>query len=105
MDGYEGLTIGAKAPALDVDHWISNGSGKYPEVTEFEPGKVYVVEFWATWCIPCIRAMPHIIGLQEEYADQGVQFISISREKLETVSGFLQQEYGGPGKCKNLWAS
>ncbi len=102
LDGYEGLTIGAKAPALDVDHWISNGSGKYPEVTEFEPGKVYVVEFWATWCIPCIRAMPHIIGLQEEYADQGVQFISISREKLETVSGFLQQEYGGPGNARTF---
>ena len=43
------LTIGSKAPALDVEHWVQNGEGKFKPVTKFENGKVYIVEFWATW--------------------------------------------------------
>jgi len=46
------LTIGSKAPSIDVEHWVSDGNGKFKPVTEFEADKVYVVEFWATWCGP-----------------------------------------------------
>jgi thiol-disulfide isomerase/thioredoxin len=84
------LKIGDKAPQLDVKHWISKGKGKFKEVKEFEDGKVYVVEFWATWCGPCIMSMPHIVKLQEKFADSGVQIISISDEDLETVEDFLK---------------
>ena len=42
------LTIGSKAPLLNIEHWISNGNGKFKPVTTFTPGRVYVVEFWAT---------------------------------------------------------
>ncbi|SMP67061.1 AhpC/TSA family protein [Neorhodopirellula lusitana] len=86
------MTIGSPAPALDIAHWIQDGEGRYPKVTEFEPEKVYVVEFWATWCGPCIRSMPHIVELQESYADRGVQVVSITRENLETVDTFLDRE-------------
>lgn len=44
------LTIGSKAPPLNVEHWISNGNGQFKPVTTFTPGRVYVVEFWATSC-------------------------------------------------------
>lgn len=89
------LTIGSDAPALDVEHWVQDGGGKFKPVTKFESGKVYVVEFWATWCGPCIMSMPHLASVQEEYASKGVQLVSISDEDLETVEKFLEREVRG----------
>lgn len=86
------LTVGSKAPVLDVEHWVQDGKGKFKPVKEFAPGKVYVVEFWATWCGPCIMSMPHLAELQTSMADKGVQIISISDEDLETVEKFLERE-------------
>lgn len=86
------LTIGSDAPALDVEHWVHKNQDKLPPVTKFEAGKVYVVEFWATWCGPCIASMPHLAELQTQMADKGVRIISISDEDLETVEEFLNRE-------------
>ena len=92
--GAAEMTIGSKAPSIDVEHWVQDGEGKFGKVTDFEPGKVYVVEFWATWCGPCIMSMPHIAQVQADYADKDVQVISISDEDLDTVAGFLERDNG-----------
>ena len=88
------LTIGDKAPKLDIEHWFSTGSG-FDKVSDFEPGRVYVVEFWATWCGPCIGSMPSLAELQEKYADKGVQIVSISDEPKATVEKFLDRKLPG----------
>ena len=87
------LGISSKAPALDVEHWIQDGNGFFKPVTEFKPGQVYVVEFWATWCPPCVASMPHLAELQQQYRGQGVQIISISDEPLEEVEAFLERPH------------
>ncbi|GAB4385638.1 MAG: TlpA disulfide reductase family protein [Phycisphaerales bacterium] len=56
------LWVGSDAPALAVSQWV-----KGEPVEGFKPGHVYVVEFWATWCGPCIAGMPHLSELQERY--------------------------------------
>ena len=91
----ETLTVGDAAPKLDVEHWVSLGHDKFKPVTKFEDGKVYVVEFWATWCGPCIASMPHLAETQEKYAGKGVQIVSVSDEDLGTVEKFLEREVRG----------
>lgn len=89
------LTIGDKAPKLDIEHWVSDRDGQFSGFTGFENDKVYIVEFWATWCGPCISSMPHIVETQDKYADKGVQIISVSNEDLETVEKFLKKTVRG----------
>jgi thiol-disulfide isomerase/thioredoxin len=67
------LMVGDRAPELAIGEWV-----KGDEVTGFEEGKVYVVEFWATWCGPCIGGMPHVSELQKEYKDKGVTVIGVN---------------------------
>lgn len=86
------LTVGSVAPPLDVEHWVNLGDGKFKPVTEFAEGHIYVVEFWATWCGPCIASMPHLAELQREFSDDDVQIISISDEPLKTVKTFLKRK-------------
>lgn len=64
------LKIGDKAPPLGEGEWI-----KGEPIDEFESGKVYVIENWATWCAPCIDAIPHVTALQKKYTDQGLVVI------------------------------
>lgn len=87
------LGIGSQAPPLNVEHWITTGNGYFEPVEQFKSGQVYVVEFWATWCGPCIASMPHLAELQDKYRGRGVQIISISDEQLEEIKPFLEREH------------
>src|SRR5262249_11487761 len=68
------------APALKVTKWLQGDA-----VRTFEPGKVYVVEFWATWCGAPIRYMPHLADLQARYKDEGVTIISFTSRDIRGV--------------------
>jgi thiol-disulfide isomerase/thioredoxin len=90
------LYIGDKAPEISIDHWVKGDS-----IDGFEDGQVYVMEFWATWCGPCITSMPHLSALQDEYGDK-VKVIGVSSEKeLETVTSFLAKTNKRDNKLNN----
>lgn len=69
------LVPGSPAPALSIEKWV-----KGAPIASFEKGKIYVVEFWATWCGPCVASMPHISALQRQYKDKGVTIIGVTAE-------------------------
>ena len=83
------LTIGSAAPPIDIEHWLTD---KEP-ITEFEAGKVYVIEFWATWCGPCVASMPHLRQLQDRHGEK-VTVISVSDEVPATIEEFLDRKQG-----------
>lgn len=88
--GGETLTIGARAPALDIDDWVHPGTVRpVRPLTAFEPGKIYVLEFWATWCQYSRAAVPLLASLQERYADDGVVVIGLAVDVPESLRGFL----------------
>jgi uncharacterized protein (TIGR03435 family) len=53
-------------------------------------GKVVVLEFWATWCGPCVASIPHLNDLVEKYKDKPVVFISVTSENEDVVQRFLK---------------
>jgi thiol-disulfide isomerase/thioredoxin len=66
------LHIGDTAPPIAYSKWL-----KGTPVNGFNDGKVYVLEFWATWCGPCIAAMPHLSELSKKY-ESTATFIGVN---------------------------
>lgn len=80
--------VGEKAPAITVSEWI----GKAPKAKDNLTDKVVVIDFWATWCRPCIASIPHMNSLAEKFQSDDVVFVSLSREDAAKVKKFTAKK-------------
>ncbi|MBE7178565.1 MAG: TlpA family protein disulfide reductase, partial [Mucilaginibacter polytrichastri] len=69
-------------------HGYSSGSAR---VSDFR-GKLLILDFWATWCAPCVSAIPRMDSLQQRYGDR-VQFVSVTDQSWKVVEPFLDRFY------------
>jgi thiol-disulfide isomerase/thioredoxin len=71
-----GMYIAPAAPTGEADVYVGGDMMQYPQVewikgppvTTFEKDRIYIVELWATWCVPCVAAMPHLNELSKKFA-------------------------------------
>lgn len=78
--------IGTVTEDIAVTHYLQN----QPIDTAIQ-SKFKVIEFWATWCAPCIKAVPHLNKLQEKFRDENIVFLSVTYESPGKTEATLKK--------------
>ncbi len=83
-------TVSADAERVEApDFTLVTLKGDTISLSDYK-GKVVIIDFWATWCGPCVREIPHYIELQKEYGDSGLVVIGIALDAPERVEKFAE---------------
>jgi thiol-disulfide isomerase/thioredoxin len=82
------LKVGDPAPKLQVAKWVQGEA-----VKEFDRDHAYIVEFWATWCPPCIASIPHLNDIYVKFKDKGLVVIGQNawERDLKKVTPFVEK--------------
>jgi cytochrome c biogenesis protein CcmG/thiol:disulfide interchange protein DsbE len=86
-----GLRVGQPAPPLHVKTLLQ-APADAPSTLDRLKGKAIVLEFWGTWCLPCIAAFPHLNELVKDTRDDPVVFIAVTDEPADRVAAFLEKK-------------
>ncbi len=84
--------IGNPAPELRMDRWLNGDALSIEELH----GKVIILDYWATWCTPCIKTFPELRTLYNKYQDEGLVIIGLTRvdntQNEATIEEFMSKE-------------
>lgn len=86
------LMIGDEAPRLQHVDWLQGGP-----VSSWESGHVYVLDFWATWCGPCVAAIPHMNELYKEHTKDNVHVVGVAvwpNDRMTPTDEFVSEKGG-----------
>jgi thiol-disulfide isomerase/thioredoxin len=95
MGGAPAEAANANAPKGNpVDQlWtaqLQNAAGTSQSLSAFK-GKPIVVNFWASWCGPCVKEMPTLAALHREYEKKGIAFVGLGVDSQKNVDDFLKK--------------
>ena len=74
------LKIGEQAPPIHIGNWLLN-----EPTNKSTQNKYIVLDFWATWCKPCLDNVPHLNALQASFQDENILFLQMTNESASTV--------------------
>ena len=80
------LSAGIASAGSPPDFRLQDLDGNWFTLSENLDGNVVYVTFWATWCVPCRREMPHLQKLHEDFGDEGLTIIGINTDPPGTTS-------------------
>jgi len=87
MSGLNSALIGKPAPEVKLD-LLDGGKFRLSE----EKGHIVVLDFWATWCAPCMQGMPEVDRVVKEFADANVKYVAVNmQEDRATISSALER--------------
>lgn len=80
-----------KQHPLAPDFTLTQLNGEQLTLSSYR-GKVVLLDFWATWCVPCREEIPRFVELQNKYSERGLQIIGVSMDdSVDPVRAFAQQ--------------
>ena len=88
----EDVSQSTDRPVKAADFTLVGVNGETIKLSDYA-GKVIILDFWATWCPPCVKEIPHFNELAKEYADEGlvVLGVSVDRGGEDVVKGFMKE--------------
>lgn len=101
-DGAAGPLAARSVPTMELSGAVDDDASQPPPfefvdqdgtrraLADYE-GKVLVVNFWATWCAPCLIEIPYFIAMQERLGSQGLQFLGVALDDSDKVKAFAEE--------------
>ncbi|MCE3003392.1 MAG: TlpA family protein disulfide reductase [Xanthomonadaceae bacterium] len=82
-DWFNGVKLGATMPDHDATFVQGAWNGS---------ASLVLVDFWATWCAPCITAIPHLNAIHDRFTAEGLHVVGVSDETVEVVALFVTRK-------------